>query len=83
MMDQYLAALAKHDPSGVPLAEDVKLVENTEKTPIGEGLWKTATGGPTDFKVYVADVDQQEIGFIGVIEEEQKPTIASVRLKLV
>jgi hypothetical protein len=82
MMDQYLAALPKHDPSGLPLAKDVKLVENTKKTPIGEGLWKTATGGPTDFKVYAADVDQGQIGFIGVIEENKKPTIVSVRLKV-
>lgn len=32
LMDQYLVALAKHDTSGVPLASDVKLVENTEIT---------------------------------------------------
>ena len=82
MMDQYLAALPKHDPSLVPLAKDVKLVENTKKTPIGKGLWQTTTGGPTDFKVYVADADQGQIGFIGVIENEKKPTIASVRLKV-
>jgi hypothetical protein len=83
LMDQYLAALAKHDPSGVPLAKNVQLVENTKKTPIGKGLWKTATGGPTNFKVYAADVDQGQVGFIGVIENEKKPTIVSVRLKVV
>ena len=83
MMDQYLAALPKHDPSGVPLAKKVALVENMKKTPIGQGLWKTATGGPTNFKVYAADVDQGQIGFIGVIENEKKPTIVSVRLKVV
>ncbi|MBN1569391.1 MAG: hypothetical protein JXA73_16215 [Acidobacteria bacterium] len=82
LMDQYLAALPKHDPSLIPLAKEAKLVENTKKTPIGEGLWKTATGGPTDFKVYAADVDQQQIGFIGVIENEKKPAIVSVRLKV-
>ena len=82
LMDQYLAALPKHDPSGLPLAKNVKLVENTQKTPIGQGLWQTATGGPTDFKVYAADPDQGQIGFIGVIEENKKPTIASVRLKI-
>jgi hypothetical protein len=82
MMDQYLAALPKHNPSLVPLAQKVSLVENTKRTPIGSGLWKTATGGPTDFKVYAADVDQGQIGFIGVIENEKKPTIVSVRLKV-
>jgi hypothetical protein len=82
MMDRYLAALPKHDPSGLPLATNVKLVENTEATPIGKGLWQTATGGPTDFKIYVADPEQGQIGFLGVIENEKKPTIASVRLKV-
>jgi hypothetical protein len=83
LMDQYLAAVVKHNPSGVPLAKDVKLVENTEVTAVGKGLWETATGGPTDFKIYAADPDQGQIGFIGVIEEKQKPTIASIRLKVV
>jgi hypothetical protein len=82
LMDKYLAALPKHDPSGLPLAKNVKLVENTVKTPIGKGLWQTATGGPTDFKIYAADPDTEQIGFIGVIEENKKPTIASVRLKV-
>jgi hypothetical protein len=81
-MDRYLAALAQNDPSGVPMADDVKLVENTKKTPIGKGLWKTATGGPTDFKIIVADPEQGEVAFMGVIEENEKPTIAAIRLKV-
>jgi hypothetical protein len=81
-MDQYLAALAKNDPSGVPLAEDVKLVENTKKTAIGEGLWKTATGAPSDFKIMVADADTGEVAFMGVIEENNKPTIVAIRLNV-
>ncbi len=82
-MDQYLDGLAKNDPSGLPLAWDVKLVENTKKTPIGEGLWKTATGGPTNFKIVVADPVSGEVAFMGVIEENEKPTIAAIRLKIV
>jgi hypothetical protein len=83
LMDEYLAALAKHDPFGLPLADNVKLVENTEVTPIGKGLWETATGGPTEFKIYVADTVSGQIGFIGVIEENQKPTIVGIRFKIV
>jgi hypothetical protein len=82
LMDQYLAALPKHDPAGLPLATNVQLVENTKKTPVGQGLWKTATGGTTDFKIYAADPDQGQIGFIGVIEENKKPTIVGIRLKV-
>jgi hypothetical protein len=83
LMEQYLAALASHDPSRVPLAADVKLVENTEVTPIGKGLWQSATGGPTDFRVYVADPVAGQVGFMGVIEENGKPTILGARLKVV
>jgi redox-sensitive bicupin YhaK (pirin superfamily) len=83
LMDQYLEALAKHDPSRVPLASNVKLVENTEVTPIGKGLWETATGGPTDFRIYVADPVARQVGFIGVIEEKGTPTILGARLKVV
>jgi hypothetical protein len=83
LMEKYLAALAKHDPSMVPLDSNVKLVENTEVTPIGKGLWETATGGPAQFKIFVADSVAQQIGFMGVIEENHKPTIASIRLKVV
>ncbi|MBN2243736.1 MAG: hypothetical protein JW793_13705 [Acidobacteria bacterium] len=82
IMDRYLAALAKNDPSEAPLADDAMLVENTEKIPIGKGLWKTATAGPTDFKIIVADPEQGEVAFMGVIEENEKPTIAAIRLKV-
>jgi len=82
LMEQYLEALAKHDPAGLPLADTVKLVENTEVTPVGKGLWETATGGPTEFKIFVADPVAGQIGFIGVIEENEKPTILGARLKV-
>ncbi len=81
-MDQYLAALAKNDPSLAPLAENAELVENNKKIPIGEGLWKTATAGPADFKIIVADEAADEVCFMGVIEENKNPTIVSVRLKI-
>lgn len=83
LMERYLAALARHDPSGVPLASDVKFVENTEVTPIGKGLWETATGGPTEFKIFAADTFAGQVAFMGVIQERDKPTILAARLKVV
>ena len=82
LMDKYLAALPKHDPSAIPLADGVKIVENGVTISTGDGLWKTATGGPTRFKIYTADPDRGEVGFMGVIEENKKPTLAAVRLKI-
>jgi hypothetical protein len=82
LMDQYLAAVVKHDPAGVPIADDVKLVQNLNPIPVGEGLWKTATGGPTEFKIYVADPVAGQIGFMGVIQDQNKPALLGARLKL-
>jgi hypothetical protein len=83
LMDQYLAALVKHDPSGLPLAADVKLVENITPTPVGEGLWKTITGGPTEFKIYTSDPVGNQIGFLVLIESDGKPVLLGARLKVV
>lgn len=83
LMQQYLAALVAHDPSGLPLADSVQSVENTERIAVGEGLWQTATSGPTDFQIYAADPVAGQVGFIGVIEENNNPTILALRLKLV
>ncbi|MBN2425081.1 MAG: hypothetical protein JXR46_02290 [Calditrichaceae bacterium] len=83
LMDQYLEALVKHDPAGVPLAANVKLVENTEVTPVGKGLWETATAGPQNFRIYVPDTVAGQVAFLGVIEENNNPTILAARLKLV
>jgi len=83
LMDQYLLALANHDTTAVSLADNVKLVENTEVTPIGKGLWETATGGPQAFRIYVPDTVAGQVAFLGVIEENNHPTIAAIRLKII
>jgi len=79
----YLAGLVAHDPSIVKFSKDVKFVENTVPMKPGEGLWKTATAIPTTFKIYVPDVVAQQIGFLGVMEENNRPIELGLRLKLV
>ena len=83
LMDQYLEAIVKHDPAGLPLAPDVRLVENITVTPIGEGLWKTATSGPTEFKIYTSDPVGGQIGFMGVIGNNGTPALLGARLKVI
>ncbi len=63
--DRYLAAVVAHDPSKAPLAPGVVFVENLKRERPGEGLWKTATGGPAAFRIYVPDVTLQQVGWIG------------------
>jgi hypothetical protein len=81
--DAYLAALVAHDPAKVPLAGDVKMVENVKRIKPGEGLWKTATAVPTDFKIVVPDPVLQEVGGLVVMQNDGKPAQVGFRLKLV
>ncbi len=83
LADTYLAALVAHDPAKVPLAADVKVVENVKRIKPGEGLWKTASAGPTEFKIVVPDPVLQEVGGLVVMQNEGKPAQVGFRLKLV
>ncbi len=49
----------------------------------GEGLWKTASEGPTTFKIYVPDPVAQQVGFMCVMKQDGKPIQLGLRLKLV
>jgi hypothetical protein len=85
-VDNYIAALVAHDPSKVAFAADVKFVENVTPMKPGEGLWKTASEGPTSFKIYVPDPVSQQVGFLCMMQEHgkdgDKPIQFGLRLKL-
>jgi hypothetical protein len=82
LVDTYLAALVAHNPAQVPLAPNVKFVENVTAIRPGEGLWKTASAVPTTFKIYVPDPVAQQVGFIGVMQEGDKPVELGLRLQI-
>jgi len=83
LADSYIASLVAHDPGKVPLAADIKIVQNAKRIQPGEGLWKTATAGPGDFKILVPDPYSQEVGGMVVMQSEGKPAQVGFRLKLV
>jgi hypothetical protein len=82
LANDYLAALVAHDPSGVPLANDLAFVENTERKRAGEGLWETASAVPSAFALHVPDPVSRQIGFIGMMEESGNPIQLGLRLKI-
>ncbi len=82
-VDTYLAAVVAHDPSQVHFSPSVKFVENTVPMKPGDGLWKTASAVPTTFKIYVPDPVSEEVGFIGIMQENDKPIMLGLRLKIV
>lgn len=83
LADRYVAAVAAHDPARVPLAADVKMVENLARIRAGEGLWKAATGGATAFRIVVPDAVAQQVGFMVMMAANGKPVQFGGRLRLV
>jgi hypothetical protein len=79
-VDQYLAALLKHDPAGLPVAANVKSTENTRPTPLGEGLWKTVRfvkfRGET-----VSDPSTGQVTYWCAVQEE-RVSLLMLRLKI-
>ena len=81
-VDEYLAAMVAHDPSRVHFSARVKFVQNTVPKEPGEGFWKTASAVPTTFKIYIPDPVAEQVGFMGMMMEGDKPVQLGLRLKI-
>ena len=79
-MDGYLAALAARDPSGLPVAYGVRHTENGQELGLGKGIWGTATRVPDHDYAHVEDDGGGQIGWIGVVDEHDRPSIVFIRL---
>ena len=85
--DTYLAAIAAHDPARTPFAANVRFVENVKRLKPGEGIWASAAGKATAFRVYVPDPVQGSLGLITLIDRKGANGAAvlaqlAVRLKI-
>ena len=81
-VDQYMAAVAAHDPSKLPTAANVRYTENNVEMKVGEGLWQTSDGWGS-YKVYVDDPQTGQVGFLGVADEDTHLSCFAARLKIV
>ena len=80
-VDQYLKALAAHDPVRLPVLTQVKFTENTIPLKLGDALWGTFSGMGT-YKIYFADPQEGQVGCECTIRENGTPAILVVRLKV-
>ena len=82
----YLDGLTANDPSEVALAPNLRSTENGVETPIGEGLWQTATGWT--YRHTIADPVNGTVVTLGALHEgvdgegAPKEVMTAVRLKV-
>jgi len=80
-VDQYMAAVAAHDPSKLATAPKVRYSENNVEMPLGDGLWQTSDGWGS-YKVYTDDPQTGQVGFLGVANEDGHLSCFAARLRV-
>lgn len=82
ILDSYLEAVVKHDPSLAMLAPDYRGTENAVDVTPGDGLWTSLTA-LSDVQRRYSDPVLGQVGYIGFIKEtDDNLAMASVRLKV-
>ena len=81
VVNQYLAAMAAHDPKRLPLSADVKYTENDQVIELGDGHWKTVDG-VGNYKHIFADPGAGQVAFMGTMHEAGAPMLMSLRLRV-
>src|SRR5262245_32631506 len=81
VIDQYLRANVKHDPTLAPFSEDIKYTENAQVLKIGDGFWKTAqaVGG---YRHIFADPDAGQVATMATMWEADTLILVSLRLRI-
>jgi len=82
LTDDYVAALMAGNPGNLPLSEPLIIVEDLKRIGIGDGLWKSGSGGPTAFSIHVPDAERQTAGWMGMLQSDGKPVLVAIRLRL-
>src|SRR3984885_5542386 len=81
-VDKYLAALLRHDPGKGLFAADARFTENAQPLPLGAALWQTASAGPQQYRLVIADTHTGNVGFYILMQENGNPIWLSGRLKV-
>jgi hypothetical protein len=79
MITQYVDALVEHDPSKLPLADNVRLTEDSKELKIGEGLWQTVTA-KGEFRHDYLDTEKQIAATHILLHEDETQVLCSALL---
>lgn len=81
MLDQYLAAVIKHDPSAAPLVVGFRQTENAINVRPGNGVWKTVTALGKVQRRFTDPVTGQA-AYYGLVEEGSEQAIVTARVRV-
>ena len=81
MLDQYLNAVMKHDPSTAPLVVGFRQTENAVNVRPGNGVWTTVTGFGGMQRRYLDAVSGQA-AYYGIVQEGADSAIVTVRIRV-
>ena len=59
----------------------MKFTENGQRLELGDGLWNTMTGKGA-YRLFVTDVEAQQVAFLGSITEANVGAVIGLRLKI-
>ena len=79
LVSQYIEAVLAHDPSRLPLADDVEYTEGGRLVEMGSGLWETVTAQGT-FRHDYLDTTKQVAASHIEFREGELPVLLSVAL---
>ena len=81
ILDQYLNAVVKHDPTAAPLVVGFRQTENAINVRPGNGMWKSVTGlGKVQRRYF--DAVSMQAAYFGTVEEGDSTAIVNVRVRV-
>jgi hypothetical protein len=81
MLDQYLDAVAAHEPAKAPLSDAFRQTENAVVIPLGKGVWQSiAALGSLDRRYY--DPELGAAAYMGTVTHGGERAVVALRIKV-
>ena len=80
-LDQYLAAVVKHEPTAAPLAIGYRHTENAINIPLDKGVWQSVSALGKVQRRYI-DPESSQAAYHGIVDESGKLAVVTARLRV-
>jgi hypothetical protein len=78
MMTQFIDALVAHDPTALPLADDVRYTEDSRNADLGQGIWQSVTANGGFRQDYIDTRKQVAAAHVLLLEGETRVLYSAV-----